>query len=201
MLLPKLRKMEPRGGKDKLGIPDLLVLVGVMGIKVRTLACASLSVGEKTNGNGPCLLGSLDPGCLTETKQAPKQRTTNKNDRVLGFQPVAVCRCEVFGFSPLAVHLVKQRRRKKQEGQRQAVGARSSCCRRAIKSASEKDEECRGRLTTRGNGAKPNTRRSGPIRCCTCAAASGVQAVRMTGTSSGDCGLREFAVATELRHD
>ena len=29
MLLPKLRKMEPRGGKDKLGIPDLLVLVGV----------------------------------------------------------------------------------------------------------------------------------------------------------------------------
>ena len=66
MLLPKLRKMEPRGGKDKLGIPDLLVLVGVTGIKVRTLACASLSVGEKTNGNGPSFSGARGSNSCTK---------------------------------------------------------------------------------------------------------------------------------------
>ena len=57
-----------------------------------------------------CLFGYLgsDPGCLTETKQAPKQGTPNKNDRVLRFQSLAVCRCEVFGSSSLAVYLVKQ---------------------------------------------------------------------------------------------
>ena len=44
--------------QDKLGMPDLLVFVGVTGIKVRTLTCASLSVGEKPNGSGPCLIRS-----------------------------------------------------------------------------------------------------------------------------------------------
>ena len=39
-------------------MPDLLVFVGVTGIKVRTLTCASLSVGEEPNGSGPCLIGS-----------------------------------------------------------------------------------------------------------------------------------------------
>ena len=33
-------------------MPDLLVFVGVTGIKVRTLTCASLSVGEEPNGSG-----------------------------------------------------------------------------------------------------------------------------------------------------
>ena len=58
MLLSKLRKVKPRHGKDKLGIPDLLILVGVTGIQVRTLAGTSVRLGEKTNGNGPRLLGS-----------------------------------------------------------------------------------------------------------------------------------------------
>ena len=53
-----MRKVEPCGGEDKLGMPDLLVFVGVTGIKVRTLTCASLSVGEEPNGSGPCLIGS-----------------------------------------------------------------------------------------------------------------------------------------------
>ena len=79
MLLPKLRKVEPRGGKDKLGIPDLLVLVGVTGIKVRTLTCASLSVGEKPNGNGNNR--SAFPGGIvylvpTKSKESSKERNT-----------------------------------------------------------------------------------------------------------------------------
>ena len=58
MRLPKLRKMEPCGGQDKLGMPDLLVFVGVIGIKIRALTCASLRVGKEPNGSGPCFLGS-----------------------------------------------------------------------------------------------------------------------------------------------
>ena len=39
-------------------MPDLLVFVGVTGIKVCALTCASLSVGEEPNGSGPWLIGS-----------------------------------------------------------------------------------------------------------------------------------------------
>ena len=50
-----------------------------------------------------------------------------------------------------------------------------------------------GRLATRGSGAEPNTRRSGLIRCCTCAVASG----------AGDCQARHrdpnFSHETKLR--
>ena len=49
MRLPKLRKVEPCGGQDKLGMLDLLVFVGVTGIKIGALTCASLRVGKEPN--------------------------------------------------------------------------------------------------------------------------------------------------------
>ena len=57
MRLSKLRKMEPCGGQDKLGMPDLLVFVGVTGIKIRAFTRASLCVGKEPNGSGPRFVG------------------------------------------------------------------------------------------------------------------------------------------------
>ena len=57
MRLPKLRKMEPCGGQDKLGMPDLLVFVGVTGIEIRASlvrACvwdrSRMAVGHASSG-------------------------------------------------------------------------------------------------------------------------------------------------------
>ena len=47
MRLPKLCKMEPCGGQDQLGIPDLLVFVSVTSIKIRTFTRARLCVGRQ----------------------------------------------------------------------------------------------------------------------------------------------------------
>ena len=54
---------------------------------------------------------------------------------------------------------------------------RRSACKRSIRSAKEK-EACRGHLATRRSGAEPNTRRSELLRCCTCAMARGMRAVK-----------------------
>ena len=53
MRLPKLCKMEPCGGQDQLGIPDLLVFVSVTSIKIRTFTRARLCVGQEPDGYGP----------------------------------------------------------------------------------------------------------------------------------------------------
>ena len=66
MRLPKLRKMEPCGGQDKLGMPDLLVFVGVTGIKIRAFTRASLCVGQEPNGSGPRIVGGPGQQLLYE---------------------------------------------------------------------------------------------------------------------------------------
>ena len=56
MWLPKLCKMEPRGGQDQLGIPDLLIFVSVTSIKIRTFTRARLCVGQEPDGFGPGII-------------------------------------------------------------------------------------------------------------------------------------------------
>ena len=53
MRLPKLCKMEPCGGQDQLGIPDLLIFVSVTSIKIRTFTRARLCVGQEPDSFGP----------------------------------------------------------------------------------------------------------------------------------------------------
>ena len=144
-------------------------------IDQRSMARETQRLGKTATGGHPPL---RVPTLAVSSSKANPTTTQQTNVRVLGSLSLAVCTCEVLGSSPLAVILVSLQGGGPQ-GLHQAGGACPVCRRRVIKSASEKGTECRGRfLATRGNGAEPNARRSGLPRCCTCAAASGMRAVR-----------------------
>ena len=123
-----------------------------------------------TGGHSPLrVLGSRPWLFLTEIRS----HKPPKANRQLS---LAVCTREVLGSSPQAGSLVFARG----GGGGPASGRGGSPKPQTGDQVRQrKGQECRGRfLATRGSGAEPKARRAGLPKCCTCAAASGIRAVR-----------------------
>ena len=126
----------------------------------REMACANktprsvLPRGSKLDASGeqaslmPLRVLGSQPWLFQGNKDPTKQRPNEQNVRVLGSWSLAVCTCEVLGFSPPGCYSGEAGGR---EGHRASIRQGEH----AQAAASEKGTECRSRfLATRGKGAE-----------------------------------------------